>query len=313
MGTAAVVAFWGRRNKGKELQPQDLPQVLLCQQHRATASKARVGSESGPGSPKWCSPMFFSSWLSSTASSLLLIAVYPGYCCLKPSASILFLYNKVKAYWPLGYCGFTSQLKAPFPRLSAKKCPTCTVSHRGQHLWGSQKLGEKNINAQRGACDGAGHGRAQGCSGAASWGGSARSLGDHLGTTTSLRSVDSQKTKNKVALVLMYYCVSCNWEFLLQKEAWQYVTWAVHISTRFIFYKSLFYTAQKLTTDSWSLEGRAAIVVNPACLGPAVTTAGVGEKRCLPPPLPPRSGVKCWPPKIFTKYTTTQFSFPAAA
>lgn len=141
MGTAAVVAFRGRRIKGKELQLRDLPRALLRHRHWATAAKARGGPESGPGSPKWCSPMFFSSWLSSTARSLLLITIYPGYCRLKPSASILFLYNKVKAYWPLGYCGSTRQLKTPFPRLSAEKCLTCTVSHRGQHLWGSQKFG----------------------------------------------------------------------------------------------------------------------------------------------------------------------------
>lgn len=40
MGTAAVVAFRGRRIKGKELQLRDLPRALLRHRHWATAAKA---------------------------------------------------------------------------------------------------------------------------------------------------------------------------------------------------------------------------------------------------------------------------------
>lgn len=169
----------------------------------------------------------------------------------------------------------------------------------------------KHIIAQRGACDGAGCGHAQGCSVAASWGGSARSLGDHVGTNTSLRSVTAKKKIKSPWFWCITVCPVTGSSCFRKKL--DSTLHGLYVLAPGLFLQVSFYTTQKLTTDSWSLEGSAAVVVNPACLGPAVTTAGVGQKRCLPPLLSPHSGTKFWPPKIFTKYTAMKFSFPAAA
>ena len=119
----------------------------------------------------------------------------------------------------------------------------------------------------------------------------------------------------KAPLVLMCYCVSCKREFLLQKEAWQYVTGVILISTRFISTRlSLHHT--EADHSLLSLKRSAVITVHPSFLGQAVTTAGVGQKRCPFPLLSPHSYdnfITKWPPKIFTKYAKMKFSLPSDA
>lgn len=102
-------------------------------------------------------------------------------------------------------------------------------------------------------------------------------------------------------------------EFLLQKEAWQYVTGAALISTRFI---SALFTPYK----SWSQTLKPQLQ---CCDYGLSFLHGAGSNNCwsgsgmlLLPPAPTSFGSEIvfkWPTKTFTKYAKMKFSFPSDA
>lgn len=120
--------------------------------------------------------------------------------------------------------------------------------------------------------------------------------------------LDSAK---KAPLVLMCYCMSCKREFLLQKEAWQYITGAVLTSTRFISTR-LFLHHTEADHRLFSLKCSAVITVHRSCLGQAVTTAGSGSEMLPFPPALTSLVMKLsykWPPHNIHKICKDEVLF----
>lgn len=186
-----------------------------------------------------------------------------------------------------------------FPQLSTQKCLTCPINHQGQLFWSSQKFGEENVIIHSGVCVRRQDPDMVRAGLLFSWAAPQGTLWTPLLFWSPLSSA--------VLLCVLWR------EFLLQKEAWQYVTGAALISTRFI---SALFTPYK----SWSQTLKPQLQ---CCDYGLSFLHGAGSNNCwsgsgmlLLPPAPTSFGLEIvfkWPTRTFTKYAKMKFSFSSDA